>query len=49
VVFNLTQGRARGHDRQGKEGHLSSTVSSLAVVNPNLLGGAAYGRPPRRA
>lgn len=41
AVFNLTQ--AVLEDMIAKEEGTVITVSSLAVVNPNLLGGAAYG------
>jgi NADP-dependent 3-hydroxy acid dehydrogenase YdfG len=41
AVFNLTQ--AVLEDMIGKQEGTVITVSSLAVINPNLLGGAAYG------
>jgi NADP-dependent 3-hydroxy acid dehydrogenase YdfG len=41
AVFNLTQ--AVLPDMLGKEAGTIITVSSLAALNPNLLGGAAYG------
>lgn len=41
AVFNLTQ--AVLEDMIARGGGTIITVSSLAVVNPNLLGGAAYG------
>lgn len=41
AVFNFTQ--AVLPDMLGRGGGSIITVSSLAVVNPNLLGGAAYG------
>ncbi|MBK3563883.1 SDR family oxidoreductase [Streptomyces sp. MBT62] len=41
AVFQLTQ--AVLPDMLGRDGGTIVTVSSLAAVNPNLLGGAAYG------
>jgi NADP-dependent 3-hydroxy acid dehydrogenase YdfG len=41
AVFNLTQ--AVLEDMIAKQEGTVITVSSLAVINPNLLGGAAYG------
>lgn len=41
AVFNLTQ--AVLEDMIARKGGTIITVSSLAVINPNLLGGAAYG------
>lgn len=41
AVFNLTQ--AVLEDMIARGGGTVITVSSLAVINPNLLGGAAYG------